>query len=182
MAKRIDLPEDDPHLISKLICYCYTTDYELDPDPDPVIAEDAFTFPLQFHAGMYAMAEKFDMKNLKKLAEKKFATALHVHEPRVRTEIPGNKALTRVLEVIGFIYNTTPENDRGLRDIIVGHVAQHWYAFLALRQFKRFMATHTDFIIEVIEAKESVCSRCQKYAAWGKEYSSLSSWNSIEGW
>lgn len=75
LAKRVELPEDDPPLISSLICYCYTTDYKL--DPDTVIGEDAFLSPLQFHARMYAMAERFDLENLKQLVKKKFTTALH---------------------------------------------------------------------------------------------------------
>ena len=145
-------------------------------------SEDNFDFPLYFHAGMYAMAEKFDLKNLKKLAEKKFATALHFLEPGVRMGPPENQARTQVLEVIRFIYSTTLENDRGLRDLVVGHVAQHWYAFLALQQFKAFMAANMDFIIEVIEAKESVCSRCKKHAAWEKECRYLGSYNSKDGW
>ncbi len=175
LAKRIDLPEDNPNLIREMISYCYTTDYK-----DIRIAmgpEHASINPLRFHAGMYAMAEKFDLKNLKKLAEKKFFAFLEM-EPRVRRV---GKTLS-VLEAIVFIYSTTPKNDRGLRDLVVGHVAQHWYAFLALQQFKTFMAANTDFIIEVIKAKELVCSRCQEHAAWEEERDSLSSHNSNDGW
>ena len=186
LAKRIDLPEDDPHLISKLVCYCYITDYDFDMDTGIAMeSEGAFDFPLYFHAGMYAMAEKFGMKNLKKLAENKFATALHFFKSGVCIGPPENKAPTRVLEVIHFIYSTTLENDRGLRDLVVGHVAQHWYAFLALQQFKTFMAANMDFIIEVIEAKERVCSRCEKYAVWEtweKQCRSSGSYNSNDGW
>ena len=151
-------------MISKLICYCYTTDYRVDPHT---------ALAINFHAGMYAMAEKFDLKNLKNLAKKKFVTALHCLEPGFNVATLGDKTLTRVLEVIPLIYSTTLENDRGLRDLVVRHVARHWYVFLALKQFKTFMAANTDFIIEVIEAKERVCSRCKQHATREKECSSL---------
>ena len=118
---------------------------------------------------MYAMAEKFDLKNLKKLAEKRFGTALYVLEAAFPIGALENKTLHQILEVIRLIYSTTPENDRGLRDHIAGIVARDWYAFLALEEFKTFMAAHTDFIIEVIEAKKSLCSRCKADAAWEKD-------------
>ena len=147
-----------------------------------MVSEDAFDFPLYFHAGMYAMAEQFDMKNLKKLAEKKFATALHSLESGVRMGPSEDEARTQVLEVIRFIYSTTLANDRGLRGLVVGLMAQHWYAFLALQQFKTFMAANMDFIIEVIEQREGVCSRYKKYAAWEKECRSLGFYNNNDGW
>ena len=140
-------------MISKLIFYCYTTDYRVDPHT---------ALAINFHAEMYAMAEKFDLKNLKNLAKRKFVTALHCLEPGFNVTTLGNETLTRVLGVIPLIYSTTLENDRGLRDLVVKHVARHWHLFVALRQFKTFMAANTDFIIEVIEAKETVCGRCKK--------------------
>ena len=183
MAKRIELPEDHPKLISKLICYCYTTDYDFDPGAAIVLGpEHVFYFSLHFHAGMYTMAEKFNLKNPKKLAGKKFLNDLvHLESSGASMARKGN-TLTRVLEVIHFIYSTTLENDRDLRDIVVGYVAQNWYAFLALQQFKTFMTGNTEFIIKVIEAKEHVCSRCQKHAAWEKECSSLRSHHSNDRW
>lgn len=114
---------------------------------------------------MYIMADKFDMEKLKRLAEEKFRIRLEYYEPVWPERSPVDPTLTRVLEVIHFIYNTTPENDRGLRDLVVGYVARHWSAFLTLQQFSTFMAAHTKFIIEVIEAKAHVCSRCQERAA-----------------
>ena len=180
MTKRIDLPEDDPHFISKLICYCYTTDYKFDADTAIAMgSEHALRFPSHFHAGMYAKAEKFDLKNLKKLAREKFVTTLHCLEPGVNVATPGNKTLTRILEVVCFIYSMTLENDRGLRDLVVGYVARNSHAFLALQQFKTFMAANTDFIMEVMEAKGSICSRCNKHAPRKQECSSLGSY---DGW
>ena len=125
------------------------------------------------------MAGKFDLKNLKKLAEKKFVIALAVLEPSIRM---GGETFSQLLKVKDFIYSTTPENDRSLRDLVVGYVAKHWYAFLGLQQFKTFIAANTDFIIEVIEAKELVCSRCGAYAAWKRECGSLGPNNSNDGW
>ena len=184
LAKRIELPEDNPLLISKMICYCYTTDYEFDWESAVAMGyKDAFIFRLHSHVGMYAMAEKFDLKNLKELAKKKFITTLNDLEP------PVNETLTHVLDVTCFICSTTLENDRGLRDLVVGYVARNSYAFLALPQFKTFMAANMDFIMEVIAAKENICSRCKTDAAWEKwekeekEEKECSSWSvSNDAW
>ena len=121
-----------------------------------------FYYAVRFHTEMYTMAEKFDLKTLKKLAETKFLTALQRIEPT-------DDAIIRVLQVVPIIYSTTLENDRGLRDPVVEYVARHWYTFLVMQHFKSFMAANTDFIIAVIAAKERVCSRCQKDAACEKE-------------
>ena len=122
----------------------------------------AFCFPLHFQAGMYVMADKFNLQNLKKLAGNKFRIRLQYFEVVKRS--PVDPTLTRILEVIQLIYNTTPGNDRGLRDLVVEYVAQHWSAFLALEQFSTFMAANTEFIVEIIEAKGLLCSRCRKDA------------------
>ena len=139
-------------------------------------------YAIRFHTEMYTMAEKFDLKNLKKLAETKFLAALQSIEPIVDRGSPVDPTLIRVLQVVPIIYSTTLENDRGLRDPVVEYVARHWYTFLVMQQFKTFMAANTEFIIEVIEAKEHVCSRCQKHAAWEKESSSMGSYRSNDRW
>ena len=175
LAKHIELPEDNPLLISKMICYCYTTNYEFDWESAVAMGyEDVFIFRLHSHVGMYAMAEKFDLKNLKELAKKKFITTLNDLEP------PVNETLTHVLDVACFICSTTLENDRGLRDLVVGYVARNSYAFLALPQFKTCMAANMKFTMEVIAAKENICSRCKTNAAWEKwekEEKECSSWS-----
>lgn len=161
LTKRIELPEDNPRLISQLIYYCYTTDYKIDLDTTLAMGpEHAFSLPINFHAGMYAMAENFDLKNLKNLAKKKFVRALHRLEPDINMANPGDQTLTLVLDAVCIIYNTTLENDCSLQDLVVRFVAQNSSVFLALQQFKTFMAANTDFFMEVIAAKESVCSQC----------------------
>ena len=182
IAKEIELPEDDPHLISKLICYCYTTDYTFEGDKginiDP---KRVFCFSLLVHVGMYTLAENYDLKNLKNLAETKFRTSLQHFKPNVTQASPVDSTLTGVLEVIQVIYNTTPENDRGLRDIVVGYMAQHLTAFLALQHFKTFVAANAEFIIDVIEAREFIGFRYQANPGW-EEIGSLKSHHGVAGW
>lgn len=165
LAKRIELPEDNPLLISQLICYCYTTDYKFVRHTDNATeTEDAFDFPPYFHAAMYAMAEKFDLKNLKKLAEKKFGTALYVLDAIFPIEASGNEPFSLILEVIRLIYRTTPENDRGLRDLVFRFLARNWDAFLAQQEFKTFiMAANMDFVMGIIAASKEEGSSLGSY-------------------
>ena len=135
--------------------------------------EHSLGYSINFHAGMYAMAEKYDLKHLKNLAKKKFVEALHRLKPGVEVGIPGHQTLTRVLEVACFIYSSTLESDRDLRDLVVGYVARNLHWFLALQQFKAFRAANTDFFMEVMAGKESICSQCKKNAAREKECDSL---------
>ena len=131
---------------------------------------------------MYTLAEKFDLKHLKKLAENKFRTSLQLLDLNVAKAPSEDQTVTGLLEVIHYIYNITPEDDRGLRDLVVGYVARHWSAFSDVQQLKTFIGANASFIIEVIEAKERVCNRCQQQVAWEKECSSLGSHRSNAKW
>ena len=109
-------------MLSKLIRYCYATDYV---DNDYMCADlttvDACASRLRTNAEMYVMADKFGMGTLMKVAEKKFGAALTDMEALVDCPDADHSL---VLDIIPNIYRTTPEDDRGLRDLVVKHVAQ----------------------------------------------------------
>ncbi|KAI4947256.1 hypothetical protein J4E91_006606 [Alternaria rosae] len=172
--RRIDLPDDDPEMIRRLIAYLYLGDY--DPTDDVGIAafeqlkqyepntaaapahhprrgvfgssqphdqcaclalnlkniEQAalkveqqkkasqyvshrkpdnsieITSPLTIHAGMYALADKYQVKGLGRLAKIKFRDSLDHH---VDSE--------DFIAAVQLTYSNTPESNRGLRDEIV---------------------------------------------------------------
>ncbi|KAI4703694.1 hypothetical protein J4E89_009917 [Alternaria sp. Ai002NY15] len=172
--RRIDLPDDDPEMIRRLIAYLYLGDY--DPTDDIGIAafeqlkqydlntaaapahhprRYAFgssqrhdqcaclalnlknieqsemkieqqkkasqyvshrkpdnsieiTNPLTIHASMYALADKYQVKGLSRLAKTKFRESLDHH---VDSE--------DFIAAVQLTYSNTPETNRGLRDEIV---------------------------------------------------------------
>lgn len=108
-TQRIDLPEDNPDLIAKMMDFLYLFDYDdgqysgLSNRKDHAYRSARYT-----NAEMYALGEKYNLQGLKKTAAAKFETALH-------SETRG----TPILPLITLIYASTPENDRGLRDLIL---------------------------------------------------------------
>jgi len=182
--KHIDLPEDDPEIIRRLIAYCYLGNY--DPcssvalgsfsnlkeytsttpvvsvphsrlqglrafsDPQPCCACACLmpntpnlkqataksstpsigllksavgvevADPLEIHATMYALADKYQVNGLGSLARAKFEACLNHH---VNTE--------DFITAVQIVYSTTPESNRGLRDAVVQAFLEHFNVDLA---------------------------------------------------
>ncbi|KAI4088817.1 MAG: hypothetical protein LQ344_005794 [Seirophora lacunosa] len=158
---QIDLSDDDPKTLGRLLQYLYTTDYNDSDDNDVndhdtaeeadekgsaadasltsllVIAhiddatssvtsnvfgkenEDESVIPnasfIMNNAAVYALAEKYDIPALKNLAKEKF-------EARCRGFRWADANLVVALEMV---YSSTPETDRGLRDIMARVCLQH---------------------------------------------------------
>lgn len=146
----MELPEDNPFLVDRLIRCCYTTTYDdgtytLKPTSNP---NHAFVSQIQFHAEMYAMCEKFAMHGIKKLAEQQFKALLIRPVPPVMYNMSD-----RILDVIPTVYNSTVESDRGLRDHLISYVAEFWEGFTRLPRFKSDMADNADFAYDLLMAK-----------------------------
>ena len=106
------------------------------------------------------MCQKFDMAALKKVAEEKFTSALK----SIAGTVPRDAIHRQVLAVVSFIYESTPEKDRGLRDLVVAYVAKCWKECLKLPEFKDFVAGNIDFFVETVEARvpaRVACTRCE---------------------
>ncbi|KAL8896810.1 MAG: hypothetical protein Q9207_007527 [Kuettlingeria erythrocarpa] len=134
---RIDLSDDDPAALQRMLTYLYTLEYD---DEDPVddseengsseavtlnaIAENRqgeadptpnnLDEPPQVNVSallnnvlVYALAEKYDIQPLKDLAHQKFAT---------RSMFAWED--DKLVAVAKMVYNTTPTTDRGLRIMI----------------------------------------------------------------
>jgi speckle-type POZ protein len=97
----IDLPEDEPSIVNAMLQYLYTFDYNyaVDEKQDPLAVA---------HAKVYALADKYDIGPLKTVAGTKFKAAAEL-----LAETP------HFLQAIRLVYETTPSEDRGLRDITV---------------------------------------------------------------
>ncbi|KAF2023849.1 hypothetical protein EK21DRAFT_80003, partial [Setomelanomma holmii] len=176
--KRIDLPEDDPEMIRRLITYLYVGDYDPNngqnfsqlltisqhesststpathhsryrketrssgiaawqdncacltpyaksnlqpvtvlsgtkaPSDYKVVAKpenaSEVNEPLTIHATMYALGDKYQVEGLCDLAKEKFRSCLHHH---AHSE--------DFISAVQTIHSTTPESNRGLRDVVV---------------------------------------------------------------
>ncbi|KAL8930453.1 MAG: hypothetical protein Q9208_000637 [Pyrenodesmia sp. 3 TL-2023] len=125
---RINLDDDDPGALERMLSYLYTTHYDDRGPPSetqtPSSAMDTREEPgdgqsnvrgnvdnrtsILNNVSVYALAEKYDIEDLKDLAKETFGYRLTLQKW-------AHEDLFTVLEVV---YRTTPFSDRGLRDII----------------------------------------------------------------
>ena len=112
-------------------------------------AETSFISQLHTHVQMYAMGDEYDIKDLKKEALGKFQAIMKGKKGK-------SDEYTAVLGVISTIYSTTPESDRGLRDIVVAFGAEHLEKMGDLLELETVTAQVPRYTIEVAsKAKKS---------------------------
>ncbi|KAL9065532.1 MAG: hypothetical protein Q9161_008184 [Pseudevernia consocians] len=110
----IDLSDDTKSIVYRMVEFLYRGDYqELDHADYQTIDKDVIdrsgAHHAVLHADMFAVADKYDIAALGDVAKGKFEKALS------RTAIANG----HYLEVINHVYSTTPESNRGLRNVIV---------------------------------------------------------------
>ncbi len=130
----IDLGCDDSFGVKALIDYCYLSDYDLPEDPIEAT-------PLTFHATMYSMAEKYEIRALKLLAKEKFERALkHTR----------NWSYDGLFDAIPLIYSATPEQDRGLRDLVVAAANANARTLKHNEEFQEVLKEVNDFTLDLL--------------------------------
>ena len=100
-TKTITLHDDDPDMVSAMLCFLYTGNYKDGEDHEPAIC---------FNAGMYALGDKYDIPLLKDLAAIKFKKDLEGFDLTMTLEL---------LEAIKVIYTTTLASDKVLREALI---------------------------------------------------------------
>ena len=113
----IELDEEDPFLVRTILNYMYQLDYS--DSSDELLTKGIS--PIRFNVLVYAMAEKFQIPPLKKLAAQKFEKLIGTQWDR--DTFPA---------IIRAVYESTPRGDRGLRDVVVKTVAAHTAQLLSV--------------------------------------------------
>ena len=80
------------------------------------------------NAKVYALADKFEVLDLKELAKSKFEISL--------TKDPPAEVIS---EVIGFVYGHTPSDDRSLRDLLADYCAKEIDQLQTCPEFRSIM-------------------------------------------
>lgn len=125
----IDLKEDDPPTVRRMLTYLYTLDYD-DAGEDasieqymlntckaekttvaaPLSEEESSAFARVInHVAVYAVADKYDIFELKMLATTKFGVMLHGQGRTLAAWLPA---------VVHAVFETTPDTDSGLRNVV----------------------------------------------------------------
>ncbi|KAH7012273.1 uncharacterized protein B0I36DRAFT_256736 [Microdochium trichocladiopsis] len=133
----ISLLGDDPQAVGRMMFYFYHRDYTWEPplsgsvpgstiggvfEDDQADLDESFDHNLQdqmhsalsFHTAMYALADKYLVPELKALAVTKFRVAAR-----------GSWSARHFLDSTQKVYTSTPETDRGMRDVVVEVFQEH---------------------------------------------------------
>lgn len=141
-SKRIELKQQNPHLVARMLQHLYGFDYSgkkrIGGDEESSHISELYT-----HAEMYALGDEFDMKDLKEEALWKFEKAMKAKKGH-------GDELAYVVEVIPIVYATTPDSDRGLRDALVAFGVLHLEQIQYLPGFKSAATEVPIYLIEVL--------------------------------
>ena len=109
----IDLTADGISLVSRMIhCFYYGTYPDFNEEDDGHTWRSAH----QLHAAMYALGDKYDVTSLKNRARANF------NRPASKVYIWD---LQGFIDSIPLVYSSTPDSDRGLRDITVSKIKEN---------------------------------------------------------
>jgi hypothetical protein len=133
-------------LVHKMIAHCYTIDFSDTRYRDYSQApEHLWVSRFHTNAEMYSLGEKYGIESLKVTAKSKFSLTVEAME-----EGNGSTKTDHLYEVIPYIYASTPESDRGLRDIVVRYAQQNSADFSAHPKSKTLIAENLDFVADVM--------------------------------
>ncbi|KAI9878895.1 MAG: hypothetical protein M1830_010199 [Pleopsidium flavum] len=140
-TRTIELKEDDPYMVWRMILYLYCLDYN---DlkvvlPSGVSSEDFANNAILINVHMYTMGDKYGIGGLKKVAEAKFEDAVKQMENPLQ-----------FLPAVVKIYKSTPAADRGLRDVTVRLATLSVKSLMASTTFKEIVVKVPEFACDVI--------------------------------
>lgn len=166
----MELPEEEPFIVLRMIQYFNTDKYSeiripaSDTEPE---AEDTWISQANTNVQVYALAEKYEVPDLKKLAQDRIEQALMLAHKSLGTSIE-----EEILSEIPFIYNTTPDSDRGLRNPVLEYVQKNWVRLSESRELKNVFVEAPMFGIELVTAMnqpcmyKGTCRRCGATDKW----------------
>ena len=127
----LPLEHDDPVAVECMIKFLYSGDYSNG-------ATDVKTC-LMSHVRVYALAEKYDIEGLKRLA------AVNVDE------IADGHMCEDFPAIVAAVFETTPSSDHGLRDVVSRICANHIDEVLASETWKETLATNGEIGLAIFK-------------------------------
>lgn len=149
------MPDDYVGSVGRLVQYCYTMEY-LDQKAEKIInsgelMDPSYISPAHTNAQVYALAEKYNIPGLKVLARKKSRAAmLQEFGPGPRNGPPN---MSHLIAIISLVYNSTPETDRFLRDLVICYMWGHWKQLSPEPEFHALIVANPQLIIEAVNDK-----------------------------
>lgn len=124
-TSNVDLPDDDPNVIARLLRHIYTGSYteqispglhqDEDEEPTENVMLETVVERSMVHVNMFAAAVKFGIDALREEARKAFMEAFYCGL--------GNDYISQIphgsIKFVSAVYNTTPPQERELRDCVL---------------------------------------------------------------
>lgn len=120
-ASRINLPDDDPAELETLLHYLYCSEY---CDSERPSSELASVFAVR----IYAMADKYDVAELRGAAEEKLAEACDLMED-----------VNELVTTLETIEECTNPMDSALWEVVIPNIQDNITKLLAMGEFKEFI-------------------------------------------
>lgn len=128
-----------------MITYLYSLKYPQTRRVPSSLAED-----LILDAKMYALADKYDLPVLKKQIKRAFDELLN--SAKYKTAFASSRLYCKVMAGIArFVYESTPESDRGLRDIVKEYTTGRRTLF-ADKDFQKCILETQGYMVDVIQS------------------------------
>jgi hypothetical protein len=146
IERRIEIQDFDPGIVESMLRYMYSFNYNNTRGHSSMV----------YDAQVYQIADKYDIPTLKEYSKDRFCTA-----------ITTGWNMDEFPLAINVVYESTPAEDRGLRDLVVETSLLHLDTLLNRDGFGNVLRTNADFsadLIPFLSPKTSIkeCSSCHK--------------------
>ena len=154
-----ELKEDDPPTVLRMLTYLYTFDYDDEeeaasiapymlepaeikaPSPNVPLSDRQALIHTRLlnNVAVYAIAEKYDIPELKELAQVKFESSLGDQEPHSNLPI-----------IVNAVWETTPSSDRGMRDVVFEYCKCFDQEIISNEHLSGMLQDHGDLAVAVM--------------------------------
>ncbi|TVY45333.1 Arm repeat protein interacting with ABF2 [Lachnellula occidentalis] len=179
-SKEIDLEDDQPEIVEKMLSYMYTSDYSDGPDSTEPGSTPSKSVPSASstavsssnpsptsasltNAQLFVIADKYDIQGLKELAKKKYEEV-----------IADSWNSASFVASLKLLYEETLESDRALKDAAVKVAGQHAKELVDRGEFAALCIEHGQIGFDVLKSSisESLsttqsrrCANCGAYTS-----------------
>jgi hypothetical protein len=144
-----DPSKDDPEVVQLMFDFLYLQSYDQGPS-----AEERSRCNLVSHAKLYAIGGKYGIPHMKEAAKKRFHEEV---EKEIASEI--------FVEAAKLGFTTTPDSDRGLRELIVRAMIGNAVKLQHNEEMNNLICSNKDLALELWKATTAlpcgpICSKC----------------------
>ena len=150
---QIDLPDDDPNILFKLINYLYVLNYDNGvtlPSP-PVQCADYITSQLAIHVSVYFLADKYGVNGLTKLATSYIMTAFKERQSQISSPMLDSTRFSNIAPTMEKIYDSVPSTGDVLWCSILAYLKEEWKSFIKVPAFQDFLLQRPDVSVALLE-------------------------------